>query len=651
MNYIYNFSGLNNGEDLVGKTGGEEEEQLFNFEFDFDKLILSKIIDKNEINTITKYIIPYSEKLENFKPFCLSLIYKPISIELNDKIMEYCKKVIINEATLFHFLCYYGCFNTIENIYKNIGMILFNELLNLKDKNGEIPLYYVIEGNYLPLSIFFVKNRLALINLFYKCDQKILYKKNNENKEPIEICFTGLLSNEYFSRIEIITKFKLDKNDDEEIQESKKNMYILFNGLLEKYNLECLEKLKKCLIERFNFITQMDTSTFEIFKKFREYFKSDSEIMNEDDMYLKSIMKNIDDRIEKAHIEACIEAEKNEKELLMTLELEKNTSKGKKGDFKSKGKKGDVKSEGDVEGKKGDVKSKGDVEGKKGDVKSKGSKGDVEGKKVETKGKKRDMISHLILDKKYSKNKKIKGILSITCFLHNGKKKIKEYSLHGLWPNSLEMNTAVNEIYLSDEIIKKNRKLSEFKNSYKDIDEISCFSNLGTTHPLHEWKKHGIYANNYDTIDEYIKESCDLALNVIKYLINCDNKHKDHEYTFDNMVASIKHKDSPFKEFFKQQVITDLYDEIHFNVCAIKENEGDTKYKWYYYNPSLLLSSDGKKKTNSIKRKSIKRKSMKTNSIKTNSIKRKSIKRKSIKRKSMKTNSIKTNSNKILFSK
>ena len=83
------------------------------------------------------------------------------------------------------------------------------------------------------------------------------------------------------------------------------------------------------------------------------------------------------------------------------------------------------------------------------------------------------------------------------------------------------------------------------------------------------------------------------------------------------------------KDFFKQIVEKDLYKEIHFHVCAIKD-ESNTKYKWYFYNPSSILpsKSDGriKKKSKSLKR----RKSKSLKKRKSKSLKKR--KSKSLKR-------------------
>jgi hypothetical protein len=288
------------------------------------------------------------------------------------------------------------------------------------------------------------------------------------------------------------------------------------------------------------------------------------------------------------------------------------------------------------EGKGDEVKEAKVKEEVKGDevkevkVKKVKVKEEVKGDEVkEVKGEKKEYLISPSILKKYD-TKKIKGVLSITCFF-GGK---KEYSLHGLWPNQIRSVERSDEIYLDHEAIENNKsiKLNTFRNNYKITGDVSCFLNLEKYFPLYQWSKHGIYANNYDTIDEYIIESCDLALNVIKYLINCEKKHKGDEYTFDDMEKSINKDDSPFKDFFKQKVTTDLYKEIHFHVCAIKENESDTKYKWYFYNPSLPPRSDGriKNKSKSLKR----RKSKSLKRRKSKSLKRR--KSKSLKRRKSK---------------
>ena len=168
----------------------------------------------------------------------------------------------------------------------------------------------------------------------------------------------------------------------------------------------------------------------------------------------------------------------------------------------------------------------------------------------------------------------LSGILAITCFLKNDGEEEKEISLHGLWPDIDEK---------SEENYNHNEKINLYDNTVEPFifreNNISCFSNFSPFFLRHEWNKHGVYANKYENIQDYLNESCELAKPILFFLIYMDQiKIKNGEnYDFHQILNDIR--GSLFSKYLIQVIDDDNYQELYFNVCA-NYNESTKKYNW-----------------------------------------------------------------------
>jgi len=505
------------------------------------------LVDKDELEKYCKKY-KYNEPLNKDNKDFISF-YNSVNKLLKEKkidVIERClKKPVKDLGTLFHNFCFYGLYKSVFKIMEKLPDIS-QELIRLRDKYGDFPLKHALYGIMLSDND---NERNKLINLLYMKNGEPMHDiLCNKEYDVIIYCFRQILVKNLLSSYVFIHRISI-KEKYPGIEFYRKLYYEKLLTFLDRFRKSLdLKNIQKKFIEDFsNYNTEVD------FKKHPNL----KDIINDDIMYYQKILNIIANKINVIENEEEEKFKKNEEALLKSTNKSKDKKKGEKMKTLVKGE----------EPKTDDLSLllvKGE-EPKTDDL----SLLLVKGEEKKVKGEYSVIPSIL---KNYDA-KKIKGVLSITCFFDNK----KEYSLHGLWPNQ-RSDERSDEIYLDDKTIKKNISIDTFNNDYKITDNVSCFSNLDKIHPLHEWKIHGIYANNYDTIDEYIKESCDLALNVIKYLINCDNKHKE--------------------------------------------------YKWYFYKPSTTSKSDGrvKKKSKSLKR----RKSKSLKRRKSKSLKR--MKSKSLKR-------------------
>jgi hypothetical protein len=87
-----------------------------------------------------------------------------------------------------------------------------------------------------------------------------------------------------------------------------------------------------------------------------------------------------------------------------------------------------------------------------------------------------------------------------------------------------------------------------------------------------------VYASNYDNINEYFKESCELA-KPIMYFLRDTNEERKNNYSFNDMKSDIKNNEY-FKDYFHIEQRTPNYDDLRFHICA---NKVDGRYVWGFY--------------------------------------------------------------------
>jgi len=173
----------------------------------------------------------------------------------------------------------------------------------------------------------------------------------------------------------------------------------------------------------------------------------------------------------------------------------------------------------------------------------------------------------------------LSGILAITCFLKYNGNSEKEISLHGLWPDIGK--TDIDKKYKDN--CEHNEKINLDLNLLKPVifeeNNTSCFSNFSLFFLRHEWNKHGIYANKYESAQEYLNEACELAKPVLFFLFYMDQiKFRDgEEYDFSKISNDIE--GSLFSQYVVNVIDNDKYQELHFRVCA-NYDETKKKYDW-----------------------------------------------------------------------
>lgn len=216
--------------------------------------------------------------------------------------------------------------------------------------------------------------------------------------------------------------------------------------------------------------------------------------------------------------------------------------------------------------------------------------------------------SGFILDKTYFSSTNCDiimcGVLSIVCYYSNTKEDMKEsIGVHGLWPetkfkkyknskNKTKDFKRLNEIETNINIGLKYTNFGNYIDNNKQ--KYSCHPIVEEELKKIEWNKHGIYANNYDNVDEYFIEMCELGkpvINLIKKHI-CESIVDEKTYDFEsikNIIIS-----SNFNQYLKNIKDDSNIDrnianksfysqEFYFNICRIKLriNNKDV-YKWKF---------------------------------------------------------------------
>lgn len=216
--------------------------------------------------------------------------------------------------------------------------------------------------------------------------------------------------------------------------------------------------------------------------------------------------------------------------------------------------------------------------------------------------------SSFIIDKSYfsSTNCDINmcGILSIVCYYSNDKEDMKEsIGIHGLWPetkfkkykNAKNQTKNFKKLNDVDTNINIGLKYTNFANYIENNNhKYSCHPIVEEELKKIQWNKHGIYANNYENVDDYFIEMCELGkpiINLIKKHI-CESIIDERTYDFEsikNIVTS-----STFNQYLKyikddskidRTVIEKSFysQEFYFNICRIKLriNNKDV-YRWKF---------------------------------------------------------------------
>jgi hypothetical protein len=196
------------------------------------------------------------------------------------------------------------------------------------------------------------------------------------------------------------------------------------------------------------------------------------------------------------------------------------------------------------------------------------------------------------------------GILSIVCYYSNTKEDMKEsIGVHGLWPetkfkkykNSKNQTKNFKKLEELDTNINIGLKYTNFGNYIENNkNKYSCHPILEEDLKKIEWNKHGIYANNYENVDEYFIEMCQLGkpiINLIKKHI-CESIIDEQTYDFESIKNIIT--SSTFNQYLKyikddSKIDRNIVDksfysqEFYFNICRIKLriNNKDV-YRWKF---------------------------------------------------------------------
>jgi len=564
----------------------EEEKKIINEEIN-NIIDSEKKLFKESLNKIA---------LEQLNDFFLTL--KNDEIELYKYLIFRNEKKEREEETLFHNLCFYNCFETIKIICKKLGDKRFKNLLNIKDKRGYSPIFYISGKTTTSDTEIYEKYKETITYLLDK-DNSIINHQTIYKETVLIICFLNTLHTTYFEKL---FEFETDKNKKgiELVKQVMSNNIDLFMLLLSYYKKANNNNYENIIEQIKAFLNKFDELLYTVSDSIA---KDHDKIKNEKrKLYFKYATLDIDNiksfiiYLKNEEEKAIKDAEKGAEEvaeLLIKEEIKKESKKKKK------------KSPSIL------VSSKLSIPSPPILVSSESlpslalpSTSELLTGYIETNTSKKRIKGVLsipsppILESSESLppslpspptseligyietntiEKRIKGVLSITCFFKFNGIDIKSISLHGLWPDDImEKYDPKTDIYLDDIDIDRNK-------SYKLSDISSktypCFRNINKNFidwfVKHEWENHGIYANKYENINEYIEESCNLAMPIIKYLTELN------ELDFNEMVDNIISK-SPFKEFYKEAVETETYKDIRFNVCA-KYNPEIKKFKWKYF--------------------------------------------------------------------
>ena len=291
----------------------------------------SFIVDVEEINYLKKEY-NYHTTLQLFSKKIDELLEYEKAQKIDDNFLqENLKKNIIeddkNKPTLFHYLCYYACCNTIKNIYnlfsdKNI----FKLLLNSMDEIKTTPIIYVITGHY-PSNTdeTLINKRLELINFLCSKDIGIINKTDNKHYIAIDYCFEGLLFNEKYLRY-----FEVNLNE-ENIKKNKKGAIKM---VTENFitSTQYMYKIFECLLSKY------DVSKFTLFlSKFKIIYESKKNNGYDNTIIIKDITFNFENnkfynkvviKLQELIKKAEEEAKKNAQE----LEEEEEEESKKKGE-------------------------------------------------------------------------------------------------------------------------------------------------------------------------------------------------------------------------------------------------------------------------------------------------------------------------------
>ncbi len=483
----------------------------------------------------------------------------------------------------FFNLCYYGCYNIIKTLLeKTEDDDLKKQIVALESVKDLTNCYfYIINGfDAYCFNDEEVKKRYynLLDYLLYINDEK-LFSHNimpSHLETPINMCFYNCLkSHKFMFKVKPDSTFySLNKNDFHIVSAANINRRLI-NHLFVKINEKnkIVELLKSTTEYINNIITELDknksVSEDTLIKYFNTYvsnkddfkfpnFKDNIEKYFIDDYeYSKFLLARLNNIIKK---EAEEEAEKIMKQI---LKEEDALKKEKKASTTPKTKVIKVVDETVVDETVVDetVVDK-TVDDKTVDEVSKYKEAfDSEITKIKDKVQPKTINS-------------LSGILAITCFLKNDGEKEKEINLHGLWPDIDEK---------SEENYKHNEKINLDLNLLEPVifreNNSSCFSNFSRFFLRHEWNKHGIYANKYESAKEYLNEACELAKPVLFFLFYMDQikLQKNEKYDFPEIVNDIV--GSLFSKYLLKVIDNDKYQELHFRVCA-NYDETKKKYDW-----------------------------------------------------------------------
>ena len=484
------------------------------------------------------------------------------------------------QENLFHNLCWFGCIKTIKKCILSLGnnkkkrkdgKNIITDLLEQKDNEFSTPLMYAVSGTKQVIALKRIENYKEIVNLILKNHKESLKILNRTGLTPLKLCFQQTMVGNYIKLDELITEVNIvplttKENLSKDIQQMINNNRILLFELIKFCDDKQLDELQTMFSNIFNKNSYFNYTEKKTASERRHIIKMLEkakllDLEENDDLQFNNIMRDIDEiksERKKIFLKKDEEARKIMEELLKQEEEEEIKKERKKEKKKEK---------------------------KKSERGGGGGGGGSEIEKFEVK----EFTGDILL------KEKIEGVLTITCFSkrYNGTT-TKELTLHGLWPR-------LNEKLIDNATVDSNLKidissfLDTYKNKYKNV---TCFSDNKDYLKINEWKKHGIFANKYKTINEYINESCDLATPILSFLVHRGDIIGS-EYSFVDMVKDIK--ESQFGKFFKKEVDNENYQEIQFYVCGIKINDSDEKFEWRFYSPSktdgTILRKKNKKRS------------------------------------------------------
>ena len=480
----------------------------------------------------------------------------------------------------FFNLCLYGCYNIIKELFENIKSPESKiEIVGLESDIDKLNCYFfIIDGfdkycfNYLngEKQIDVEKRYYDLLDYLLNINDQKLTSPNiiSDKETPINICFLNCLKYRKFLNIHD-NKIYLNPNEFQidSVSINRNLLLKLFIKMKEKSlnDLIIIKEFVKNQYETINTEQCLTDLTLDVVYDKLVYNKSDydynsfvtkrKQYYDNDSQFCKFILAKLNNMITKIkEKEKESEAEENMNKLLKEEELSLSKIK-----IKSSPK---IRIESSPKIRTPTTTNlieKSAVDEKIDSLSKYKEAFDLEITNIKVQTKTADSLS---------------GILAITCFLKNYGDEEKEISLHGLWPN-------IDEKMLEN--YEHNKKINLNDNTVEPFifreNNISCFSNFSPFFFRHEWNKHGVYANKYENIQDYLNESCELAKPILFFLIYMDQiKFQNGEnYNFKNIINDVQK--SLFHKYLIQVIDDDNYQELYFNVCA-NYDEIAKKYNW-----------------------------------------------------------------------